>query len=242
MITTMTTTTTKSESMNRLATGNTPALSSKVSRARFESAIKAFAGTRDELECRYVANGDDGNEEGALLAFRNIGTIEYERQEEKEEEDEVVDVDVEEEEEEDVAVLVARQSDKKSISRARVEVDIIYSASYEVPVLCLRAYDARSGSALNLDQTNRALVAKITSNAENDDDVFVQLLAPWDRQMKLPKCSIGGGWVCVHPCETSKALEILNETAQRGDDDDDVAFPFERWLRYSSSRLKINLF
>jgi len=236
----MTTITKKSESMNGLAMGNTPALSSKVSRARFESAIKAFAGTRDELECRYVANGDDGNEEGALLAFRNIGTIEYGRQEEEEEDDEVVDVDVEEEE--DVAVLVARQSDKKSFSRARVEVDIIYSASYEVPVLCLRAYDARSGSALSLDQTNRALVAKITSNAENDDDIFVQLLAPWDRQMKLPKCSIGGGWVCVHPCETSKALDILNETTQAGDDDDDVAFPFERWLRYSSSRLKINLF
>ena len=128
--------------------------------------MKAFAGTRDELECRYVANGDDGNEEGALLAFRNIGTIEYGRQEEKEEEDEVVDVDVEEEEEEEgVAVLVALQSDKKSISRARVEVDIIYSASYEVPVLCLRAYDARSGSALSLDQTNRALVTKITGNA-----------------------------------------------------------------------------
>ena len=239
MITT-TTTTTKSESMNRLTTGNTPALSSKVSRARFESAIKAFAGTRDELECRYVAKGDDGNEEGALLAFRNIGTVEYERQEEKEEDDEVVDVDVEEEE--DVAVIVARQSDEKSISKALVEVDIIYSASYEVPVLCLRAYDARSGSALSLDQTNRALVTKITSNAENDDDIFVQLLAPWDRQMKLPKCSIGGGWVCVHPCETSKALDILNDTTQAGDDDDDVEFPFERWLRYSSSRLKINLF
>lgn len=239
--TTTTTTTTKSESMNRVAMGNTPALSSKVSRARFESAIKAFAGTRDDLECRYVAKGDDGNEEGALLAFRNIGTVEYERQEEKEEDDEVVDVDVEEEEE-DVAVLVARQSDKKSFSRARVEVDIIYSASYEVPVLCLRAYDARSGSALSLDQTNRALVTKITSNAENDDDIFVQLLAPWDRQMKLPKCSIGGGWVCLHPCETSKALDILNETRKAGDDDDDVAFPFERWLRYSSSRLKINLF
>jgi len=240
MITTTTTTTTKSESMNRLAMGNTPALSSKISRARFESAIKAFAGTRDDLECRYVANGDDGNEEGALLAFRNIGTVEYERQEEKEEDDEVVDVDVEEVE--DVAVLVTHQSDKKSFSRARVEVDIIYSASYEVPVLCLRAHDARSGSALSLDQTNRALVAKITSNAENDDDIFVQLLAPWDRQMKLPKCSIGGGWVCVHPCETSKALDILNETRKAGDDDDDVAFPFERWLRYSSSRLKINLF
>ena len=239
MITT-TTTTTKSESMNRLTTGNTPALSSKVSRARFESAIKAFAGTRDELECRYVAKGDDGNEEGALLAFRNIGRVEYERQEEKEEDDEVVDVDVEEEE--DVAVIVARQSDEKSISKALVEVDIIYSASYEVPVLCLRAYDARSGSALSLDQTNRALVTKITSNAENDDDIFVQLLAPWDRQMKLPKCSIGGGWVCVHPCETSKALDILNDTTQAGDDDDDVEFPFERWLRYSSSRLKINLF
>ena len=240
MITTTTTTTTKSESMNRLAVGNTPALSSKVSRARFKSAIKAFAGTRDDLECRYVANGDDGNEEGALLAFRNIGTVEYERQEEKEEDDEVVDVDVKEEE--DVAVLVTHQSDKKSFSRARVEVDIIYSASYEVPVLCLRAYDARSGSALSLDQTNRALVAKITSNAENDDDIFVQLLAPWDRQMKLPKCSIGGGWVCVHPCDTSKALDILNETRKAGDDNDDVAFPFERWLRYSSSRLKINLF
>ena len=107
-------------------------------------------------------------------------------------------------------------------------------------MLCLRAFDSRSGSALSLDQTNRALVTKLhNKDNDNDDDIFAQLLAPWDRQQKLPKCSVGGGWVCVHPCETSKSLDMLNETSQT---DEDVEFPFERWLRYAASRLKIELF
>ena len=213
---------------------------SKISRTHFESAAKAHAEKRDATVCRYVGRGDDGNEEGAFLAFRNVGTVAYEQREEEEEED---DNEVDEGYfEEDVVFIVRHRKNgtSKASSRARVEVDVIYSPSYEVPVLCLRAFDLRSGSALSLDQTNRALVTKLHNrDNDNDDDIFAQLLAPWDRQQKLPKCSVGGGWVCVHPCETSKSLDMLNETSQT---DEDVEFPFERWLRYAASRLKIELF
>ena len=56
---------------------------SKISRTRFESAAKAHAEKRDATVCRYVGRGDDGNEEGAFLAFRNVGTVAYEQREEE---------------------------------------------------------------------------------------------------------------------------------------------------------------
>ena len=220
---------------------NTP---SKISRRRFESAAKAYAEERllksrvcvDEgimraTECRYVPKSDE-NEDGAFLAFRNIGTVTYEEEEDEDEDDEVGE-DFEEEDED--VVIVARQNNRNASSRARVEVDVIYSASYEVPVLCLRAFDSHNGSALNLDQINGAVVTKFTGKEE---DVFTQLLAPWDRQKKLPKSSTGGGWLAIHPCETSKALDVLMETSIESYD----TFPFERWLRYAASRLKIDVY
>ena len=60
---------------------------SKISRTHFESAAKAHAEKRDATVCRYVGRGDDGNEEGAFLAFRNVGTVACEQREEEEEED-----------------------------------------------------------------------------------------------------------------------------------------------------------
>ncbi len=221
---------------------------SKISRRRFERAAKAYAEERflksracvDEgivraTECRYVPKSDE-NEDGAFLAFRNIGTVTYEEKEDEDEDDEVGE---DFEEDEDVVKIVARRNNRNaSGSRARVEVDVIYSASYEVPVLCLRAFDSHNGSALNLDQINGAVVTKFTTGKE-EEDVFTQLLAPWDRQKKLPKSSTGGGWLAIHPCETSKALDMLMETLTTESSD---TFPFERWLRYAASRLKIDVF
>ena len=220
---------------------------SKISRRRFERAAKVYAEERflksracvDEgivraTECRYVPKSDE-NEDGAFLAFRNIGTVTYEEKEDEDEDDEVGE---DFEEDEDVVKIVARRNNRNaSGSRARVEVDVIYSASYEVPVLCLRAFDSHNGSALNLDQINGAVVTKFTTGKE-EEDVFTQLLAPWDRQKKLPKSSTGGGWLAIHPCETSKALDVLMETSTESSD----TFPFERWLRYAASRLKIDVF
>ena len=220
---------------------------SKISRRRFERAAKAYAEERflksracvDEgivraTECRYVPKSDE-NEDGAFLAFRNIGTVTYEEKEDEDEDDEVGE---DFEEDEDVVKIVARRNNRNaSGSRARVEVDVIYSASYEVPVLCLRAFDSHNGSALNLDQINGAVVTKFTTGKE-EEDVFTQVLAPWDRQKKLPKSSTGGGWLAIHPCETSKALDVLMETSTESSD----TFPFERWLRYAASRLKIDVF
>jgi len=222
---------------------------SKISRRRFERAAKAYAEERflksraaacvDEgivraTECRYVPKSDE-NEDGAFLAFRNIGTVTYEEKEDEDEDDEVGE---DFEEDEDVVKIVARRNNRNaSGSRARVEVDVIYSASYEVPVLCLRTFDSHNGSALNLDQINGAVVTKFTTGKE-EEDVFTQLLAPWDRQKKLPKSSTGGGWLAIHPCETSKALDVLMETSTESSD----TFPFERWLRYAASRLKIDVF
>ncbi len=221
---------------------------SKISRRRFERAAKAYAEERflksracvDEgivraTECRYVPKSDE-NEDGAFLAFRNIGTVTYEEEEDEDEDDEVGE---DFEEDEDVVKIVARRNNRNaSGSRARVEVDVIYSASYEVPVLCLRAFDSHNGSALNLDQINGAVVTKFTTGKE-EEDIFTQLLAPWDRQKKLPKSSTGGGWLAIHPCETSKALDMLMETLTTESSD---TFPFERWLRYAASRLKIDVF
>ena len=220
---------------------------SKISRRRFERAAKAYAEERflksracvDEgivraTECRYVPKSDE-NEDGAFLAFRNIGTVTYEEKEDEDEDDEVGE---DFEEDEDVVKIVARRNNRNaSGSRARVEVDVIYSASYEVPVLCLRAFDSHNGSALNLDQINGAVVTKFTTGKE-EEDVFTQLLAPWDRQKKLPKSSTGGGWLAIHPCETSKALDVLMKTSTESSD----TFLFERWLRYAASRLKIDVF
>ena len=160
-------------------------------------------------ECRYVPKSEE-NEDGAFLAFRNIGTVAYEEEEDEDEDDEVGE---DFEEDEDVVKIVARRqnNNRNASSRARVEVDVVYSASYEVPVLCLRAFDSHNGSALNLDQINGAVVTKFTTGKE-EEDVFTQLLAPWDRQKKLPKSSTGGGWLAIHPCETSKALDMLMET------------------------------
>lgn len=222
---------------------------SKISRRRFERAAKAYAEERflksracvDEgivraTECRYVPKSEE-NEDGAFLAFRNIGTVAYEEEEDEDEDDEVGE---DFEEDEDVVKIVARRqnNNRNASSRARVEVDVVYSASYEVPVLCLRAFDSHNGSALNLDQINGAVVTKFTTGKE-DEDVFTQLLAPWDRQKKLPKSSTGGGWLAIHPCETSKALDMLMETLTTESSD---TFPFERWLRYAASRLKIDVF
>ena len=222
---------------------------SKISRRRFERAAKAYAEERflksracvDEgivraTECRYVPKSDE-NEDGAFLAFRNIGTVTYEEKEDEDEDDEVGE---DFEEDEDVVKIVARRrnNNRNASSRARVEVDVVYSASYEVPVLCLRAFDSHNGSALNLDQINGAVVTKFTTGKE-EEDVFTQLLAPWDRQKKLPKSSTGGGWLAIHPCETSKALDMLMETLTTESSD---TFPFERWLRYAASRLKIDVF
>ena len=223
---------------------NTP---SKISRRRFERAAKAYAEERllkscvdDEgcmhfaTECRYVPKSDE-NEDGAFLAFRNIGTVAYEEEKDEDEDDEVGE---DFEEDEDVVKIVARRqnNNRNASSRAWVEVDVIYSASYEVPVLCLRAFDSHNGSALNLDQINGAVVTKFTTGKE-EEDVFTQLLAPWDRQKKLPKSSTGGGWLAIHPCETSKALDVLMETLTESSD----TFLFERWLRYAASRLKIDV-
>ena len=225
---------------------------SKISRRIFERAAKAYAEERflksraaacvDEgfmlraTECRYVPKSEE-NEDGAFLAFRNIGTVAYEEEEDEDEDDEVGE---DFEEDEDVVKIVARRqnNNRNASSRARVEVDVVYSASYEVPVLCLRAFDSRNGSALNLDQINGAVVTKCTTGKE-EEDVFTQLLAPWDRQKKLPKSSTGGGWLAIHPCETSKALDMLMETLTTESSD---TFPFERWLRYAASRLKIDVF
>ena len=226
---------------------------SKISRRIFERAAKAYAEERflksraaaciDEgfmlraTECRYVPKSEE-NEDGAFLAFRNIGTVAYEEEEDEDEDDEVGE---DFEEDEDVVKIVARRQNNNrnaSGSRARVEVDVVYSASYEVPVLCLRAFDSRNGSALNLDQINGAVVTKFTTGKE-EEDVLTQLLAPWDRQKKLPKSSTGGGWLAIHPCETSKALDMLMETLTTESSD---TFPFERWLRYAASRLKIDVF
>ena len=221
---------------------------SEISRRRFERAAKAYAEERflksracvDEgivraTECRYVPKSEE-NEDGAFLAFRNIGTVTYEEKEDEDEDDEVGE---DFEEDEDVVKIVARRNNRNaSGSRARVEVDVIYSASHEVPVLCLRAFDSHNGSALNLDQINGAVVTKFTTGKE-EEDVFTQLLAPWDRQKKLPKSSTGGGWLAIHPCETSKALDMLMETLTTESSD---TFPFERWLRYAASRLKIDVF
>ena len=222
---------------------------SKISRRIFERAAKAYAEERflksracvDEgivraTECRYVPKSDE-NEDGAFLAFRNIGTVAYEEEEDEDEDDEVGE---DFEEDEDVVKIVARRqnNNRNASSRARVEVDVVYSASYEVPVLCLRAFDSHNGSALNLDQINGAVVTKFTTGKE-EEDVFTQLLAPWDRQKKLPKSSTGGGWLAIHPCETSKVLDMLMETLTTESSD---TFPFERWLRYAASRLKIDVF
>ena len=226
---------------------------SKISRRIFERAAKAYAEERflksraaaciDEgfmlraTECRYVPKSEE-NEDGAFLAFRNIGTVAYEEEKDEDEDDEVGE---DFEEDEDVVKIVARRQNNNrnaSGSRARVEVDVVYSASYEVPVLCLRAFDSRNGSALNLDQINGAVVTKFTTGKE-EEDVLTQLLAPWDRQKKLPKSSTGGGWLAIHPCETSKALDMLMETLTTESSD---TFPFERWLRYAASRLKIDVF
>ena len=229
---------------------------SKISRRIFERAAKAYAEERflksraaacvDEgismraTECRYVPKSEE-NEDGAFLAFRNIGTVAYEEEKDEDEDDEVGE---DFEEDEDVVKIVARRqnNNRNASSRARVEVDVVYSASYEVPVLCLRAFDSRNGSALNLDQINGAVVTKCTTGKEEEEeeeDVFTQLLAPWDRQKKLPKSSTGGGWLAIHPCETSKVLDMLMETLTTESSD---TFPFERWLRYAASRLKIDVF
>ena len=181
---------------------------SKISRRMFERAAKAYAEERflksracvDEgivraTECRYVPKSAE-NEDGAFLAFRNIGTVTYEEKEDEDEDDEVGE---DFEEDEDVVKIVARRNNRNaSGSRARVEVDVIYSASYEVPVLCLRAFDSHNGSALNLDQINGAVVTKFTTGKE-EEDVFTQLLAPWDRQKKLPSLPLAvGGWPYTH--------------------------------------------
>ena len=150
-------------------------------------------------------------------------------------EDEDDEVGEDFEEDEDVVKIVARRNNRNASSRARVEY-VVYSI-LRGPVLCLRAFDSHNGSALNLDQINGAVVTKFTTGKE-EEDVFTQLLAPWDRQKKLPKSSTGGGWLAIHPCETSKALDVLMKTSTESSD----TFLFERWLRYAASRLKIDVF
>jgi hypothetical protein len=185
---------------------------------------------------------------GAFFSFRGISLVEYDDDDDDDEKYEAADdglffENFNDEEEEISESIVAVGRDKNNRKSARVDVDVVYSPSYEVPVLCVRAFESKTGSALNIDLMNKALVVKVAKVSEKemmkkDDDYWVShILAPWDRTTQPDRL---GGWLCVHPCETVKSMKTLFND----DDDDekkDVEYYLEKWIRYAISRLKIHL-
>ena len=111
------------------------------------------------------------------------------------------------------------------------EYRIVYSATFCVPVLCVRARDATTRAAWTVSRLLTSLRRENPCVRTNDDDpVLTPYSNPHERE--------NGDWACVHPCATAGAMRLLLA------DDDDAPSPrryLEAWLRCVAREVSLAL-
>jgi len=89
------------------------------------------------------------------------------------------------------------------------EYRIVYSPTFRVPVLCVRARDA---ATRRIWSTTKFLHALRSEQSHPDTDDNHALLAPYLN----PHEREDGDWACVHPCATARVMALLSESNTAG--------------------------
>jgi len=111
------------------------------------------------------------------------------------------------------------------------EYRIVYSSSFRVPVLCVRARDARTRETWSATRLLQSLWRENPSVRTSDGDpVLTPYSNPHEREC--------GDWACVHPCSSAEVMRLLLA--------DEGAMPPPRryidiWLRYVAREVCLSL-
>jgi len=111
------------------------------------------------------------------------------------------------------------------------EYRIVYSATFRVPVLCVRARDAATRAPWS---TSRLLQSLRRDHSCVGTDDYDPVLTPYAN----PHEPGGGDWACVHPCATAEVMKLLLR------DSDLPLTPrayVDAWLRYVAREVTLRL-
>lgn len=128
------------------------------------------------------------------------------------------------EEDEDCTTHVSRNGHAR-------EYRVVYSATFRVPVLCVRARDAATRAPWSTSRLLQSLTIDHSCVGADDHD---PVLTPYSN----PHEPGGGDWACVHPCATAEVMKLLLR---------DSNLPLtprayvDAWLRYVAREVTLRL-
>ena len=110
-----------------------------------------------------------------------------------------------------------------STTRGHVrEYRIVYSPSFRVPVLCVRARDAKTREKWSATRLLQSLWRENPCVQTNEGD---PVLTPYSNPHERDE----GDWACVHPCSTAEVMRLL--LADEGETPSPRRY-IDIWLRY----------
>lgn len=108
-------------------------------------------------------------------------------------------------------------------SRGHVrEYRVVYSPSFRVPVLCVRARDATTREMWSATRLLQSLWRENPCVQTNSDD---PVLTPYSNPHERDE----GDWACVHPCSTAEVMRLL--LADEGETPSPRRY-IDVWLQY----------
>ena len=133
-------------------------------------------------------------------------------------------LEIEDDEDDDFAVRVRQRGHAR-------EYRVVYSTTFRVPVLCVRARDATTRASWSASRLLQSLRRENPAVAVDDRD---PVLTPYAN----PHEPGGGDWACVHPCATAEVMKLLLR---------DAHLPLtprayvDAWLRYVAREVALRL-
>ena len=129
------------------------------------------------------------------------------------------------------------------------EYRVVYSPTFRVPVMCLRARDASTRAPWTISR----LLAQIRAEMRGDEDIHAHddaagddrdpVLTPYENPHERRE----GAWACVHPCATSDVMRMLLSNApphagdEHGNADASTARYFALWIRFVAREIGLPL-
>ena len=120
------------------------------------------------------------------------------------------------------------------------EYRVVYSPTFRVPVMCLRARDASTREPWTISR----LLAEIRTETRTSDvscDERDPVLTPYENPHERRE----GAWACVHPCSTSEVMRLLLSHSHHGASNDhgdaDIARYFALWIRFVAREIGLDL-
>ncbi|ORY35604.1 hypothetical protein BCR39DRAFT_511086 [Naematelia encephala] len=145
-----------------------------------------------------------------------------------------VDIDLESEDEESRPLQVSSSTKDESI---QVEHSIVFSRTYHVPMLCLRAWDS-TGSSLSLKSLlSSGILHDSRLYDDRNDAIMLDPHSPFPLLQQSEHPETGEIVWSIHPCHVRDAVEEI--LAEEGQDKGALRW-LETWLMISASIVNLN--